>query len=91
MAGGLAAFAAVIWHVAKLPIQPAHPAIARVVAIRPWEAGRFYYDRDEIVLRNAHGVGQFSMRDNQVSCKVGDEVSVEQRGVTLVPVASTCK
>lgn len=79
-----------IIHFGEMPLQPVRPAMARVVAIRGWE-GRLRADRDTIVIRNAHGTGQFSMRDVEVRCKVGDQVPVEQQGVTLRRVAKTCR
>ena len=78
------------WQVERWPEQPAHSAMAKVVAIAPHE-GRFYNDRDTIVVRNAHGTGQFTMRDDDVRCHVGDAVPVEQRGITLMRVAKTCR
>jgi hypothetical protein len=87
---GVVPLALVAWRVSTLPEQPALLARARVVAITP-AAGRLYADRDDIDLRNQHGFGHFRRRNNQVRCKVGDEVDVEQRGITLTPVASTCK
>ena len=82
--------AVVVFHCAGMPEQPAHAAMARVVALAARE-GRLYADRDTIVIRNGHGTGQFSRRDADVRCHVGDLVPVEQRGVTLRPVAKTCR
>jgi len=79
-----------IFHFAALPVQPAHPAMARVVAIGAWE-GKFRADLDHIVVRNAHGTGQFSMHDADVRCRVGDQVPVQQQGVTLTRAARTCR
>jgi hypothetical protein len=46
---------------------------------------------DHIVVRNAHGTGQFSMHDADVRCRVGDQVPVQQQGVTLTRAARTCR
>ena len=64
--------------------------MARVVAIAAWEA-KFRASRDTIVVRNAHGTGEFSMPFNEVRCNVGDEVPVEQQGVTLTRTSKTCR
>jgi len=77
-------------RVERLPLQPVHPAMARVVAVTA-HVGRFHGDLDFVDLRNARGVGQFSMRDAELRCHVGDLVPVEQRGTTLRPVAKTCR
>lgn len=82
--------AVLVAHFAALPPQPKHPAMARVVAIGAWE-GKFRADMDHIVVRNAHATGQFSMPDADVRCRVGDEVPVEQQGVTLTRAARTCR
>ena len=89
---GLIAVPAIVlvFHFARMPVQPVHPAMARVVAIAAVE-GRFYADRDTIVIRNAHGTGGFRMRDAEVRCHVGDLVPAEQQGVTLRRVAQTCR
>ena len=79
-----------VFNFAGLPDQPSHPALARVVAINPRDT-RFYADRDTIVVRNAHGTGEFSMRDAEVRCVVGDQVPVEQRGLTLTRTQKTCR
>jgi hypothetical protein len=81
---------AVIIHFKSMPVQPIHPAIARVVAIAPW-AAKFRADRDTIVLRNARATGQFSMHNGEVRCHVGDRVPVQQQGVVLTPVPKTCR
>lgn len=80
----------VVFHFAGMPVQPAHAATARVVAIAA-RGGKLFADRDTIVIRNDHGTGQFSRRFADVHCHVGDLVPVEQRGVTLAPVAKTCR
>jgi len=77
-------------HFAAMPVQPKRPATARVVAIKGRE-GRLYEYRDYVVVRNAHGTGQFSMNDGDVRCHVGDVVPVEQQGVTLTRAAKTCR
>ena len=77
-------------HFAAMPVQPKHRATARVVAIAAWEA-KFRASRNTIVVRNAHGTGEFSMPFNEVRCNVGDEVPVEQQGVTLTRAAKTCR
>jgi len=77
-------------QVARSPLEPAHPNTARVVAITP-HVSRFHGNLDFVDLRNAGGVGQFSMPDAEVRCDVGDLVPVEQRGTTLSPVAKTCR
>ena len=79
-----------IFHFSQLPLQPVHPTMARVVAIKAWEA-KFRADRDDIVVRNGQGTGQFVLREPQVRCHVGDTVPVEQRGVTLASTATTCR
>ena len=79
-----------MFHFSGMPLQPAHPATARVFAIKAWDA-RFRAGRDYIVVRNAHGTGQFSMPDADVRCQVGDQVPVQQQGVTLTRVARTCR
>ena len=80
----------VAYHFSKMPLQPVHPAMARVVAIAPW-GGKFHADRDTIVIRNAHGTGELILREGEVRCRVGDVVPVEQQGVSLRPVARTCR
>jgi hypothetical protein len=82
--------AVVMVHFAGMPVQPAHPAMARVVAIKAWES-KFGAYLDTIDVRNATGNGDFSMQFNQVHCRVGDLVPVQQQGVTLMPVAKTCR
>jgi hypothetical protein len=77
-------------QVARSPLQPAHPDMAKVVAITA-HVGRFHGDLDFVDLHNARGVGQFSMPDSEVRCDVGDLVPVEQRGTTLSPAAKTCR
>jgi hypothetical protein len=79
-----------VFNFAGLPEQPPHPALARVVAINPHDS-RIHADRDTIVVRNAHGTGEFSMHDAEVRCVVGDQVPVEQRGLTLTPTSKTCR
>jgi hypothetical protein len=78
-----------IYQFAPMPPQPAHAAVARVVAITPW--GKLYNERDSIVVRNARGTGQFSMRAAEIRCHVGDRVPVRQQGITLTRVARTCR
>ena len=80
----------VLFHFWGMPPQPVHPAMARVVAIAAHDS-RLHFDRDHIVIRNAHGTGQFSMPDADVRCHVGDEVPVLQQGVTLTRAAKTCR
>jgi hypothetical protein len=89
---GLIAVAAlpVVVHFWRVPLQPAHPAMARVVAIAAHES-KFGAYRDTIDVRNATGTGDFSMQFDQVHCRVGDLVPVQQQGVTLTPVAKTCR
>ena len=82
--------AAVVFHFAAMPEQPKRPSTARVVAIVPWE-GKLRADLDHIVVRNAHGTGQFTMHDAEVRCRVGDQVPVEQQGATLTRSARTCR
>lgn len=84
------ALALTVWRISQLPLQPPHPAIARVAAIVPVES-RWYANRDRIVVRTAHGTGQFEMIHSDVRCDVGDEVPVEQRGITLTRVPKTCR
>jgi hypothetical protein len=64
--------------------------MARVVAIKGWE-GKIYAGKDWIVVRNAHSTGQFSMWNGEVRCKVGDEVPVQQQGITLSRTPKTCR
>jgi hypothetical protein len=80
----------VVVHFWRIPPQPAHPAIARVVAIAAHE-GKFGANFDTIDVRNATGTGGFSMKFNEVHCHVGDLVPVKQQGVTLTRVAKTCR
>lgn len=82
--------AALVAYFAGMPVQPKVPATARVFAIAG-HGGRLYADRDTIVVRNATGTGQFSMRDNEVRCHVGDQVPVEQQGIVLTRTARTCR
>lgn len=84
------ALAFAISRIAQLPAQPAHPAVARVVAIVPVE-GRWYANYDRIVVRAPDGTGQFAMLHADVRCDIGDEVPVEQRGVTLTRLQKTCR
>ena len=84
------ALAVVAFQFSRLPLQPRHPAMARVVAIAAWE-GKLYAYNDNIVVRNAHGTGQFTMRDVDVRCHVGDIVPVQQQGITLTRAAGTCR
>lgn len=79
-----------VWQISRQPPLPPHPAIARVVAIAPVES-RWYANRDRIVVRSAHGTGQFEMIHSDVRCDVGDEVPVEQRGITLTRLPKTCR
>ena len=89
---GLAAVPSLVllFDYAKMPPQPEHPATARVVAIVAWEA-KFRVALDTVSVRNAGGTGQFSIREADVRCHVGDIVPVEQQGVTLTPAAGTCR
>ncbi|MGN6590682.1 MAG: hypothetical protein ACTHKE_10360 [Sphingomicrobium sp.] len=82
--------AEMLYHFSKLPVQPKHPAIARVVVISPHD-GRYDTEWDYIVVRNASGTGQFSMRHSEITCSVGDEVPVDQQGITLKRAAKTCR
>jgi purine nucleoside permease len=89
---GLIALAAlpVVVHFWRMPVQPAHPAMARVVAIAAHES-KFGAYLDTIDVRNATGTGGFSMKFSEVHCHVGDLVPVKQQGVTLTRVAKTCR
>lgn len=80
----------VIWRFAGLPEQPAHAAVARVIAITP-DPSRFHQDRETIVIRNERGTGEFEMRIAEARCDVGDRVEVRQRGTTLTRGPSTCR
>ena len=80
----------VMFQFAGQPVQPVHPATARVVAIKPSDS-YFHPYRDTIVVRNARGTGEFSMQDGDVHCVVGDQVPVRQQGITLTRVAKTCR
>ena len=82
--------AVLIFHFARMPLQPVRPAMARVVRISPHD-GRFGASWDYIVVRNARGTGQFSMWDPEVRCHVGDQVPVQQQGITLTRTARTCR
>jgi hypothetical protein len=82
--------AALLFHFSGMPVQPRHTATARVVAISPHD-GRLYANRDYIVVRSPRGTGQFSMRDDEVRCHVGDIVPVDQQGITLTRNARTCR
>jgi hypothetical protein len=84
------AFALAIWRISDLPLQPARQSVARVVAIVPGE-GRLRANRDRIVVRTAHGTGQFEMPHSDIRCDVGDEVPVEQQGITLTRLPKTCR
>jgi len=86
----IAASLPVVLEFWRMPAQPVHPAMARVVAIAAHE-GKFGAPVDTIVLRNATGAGDFSMRFDQLHCRVGDVVPVKQQGVTLLPVPKTCR
>ena len=92
---GLAAIIAVpsallVAHFATMPVQPKHPAMARVFAISANE-GKFHANLDYIVVRNATGTGQFRMLDDEVRCRVGDQVPVEQQGIVLTRTGRTCR
>ena len=80
----------VMFEFAGLPEQPAHPAMAWVVAIKPSDS-KLHAERDYVFVRNARGTGEFSMHDHEVRCMVGDEVPVQQRGVTLTRTPKTCR
>jgi hypothetical protein len=86
----LVACSFVVWRFAQLPLQPAHPAVARVVAIVP-VTPRLYADRDQVFMRNGSGTGYFSLRAAEDRCRVGEWVKVEQRGTALKPLATTCR
>lgn len=75
---------------AGMPEQPKRPATATVTAIVP-HGGRLRPNLDEIVVRNAHGTGQFTMPNADVRCRVGDQVPVQQQGVTITRAAGTCR
>ena len=81
--------AALIYHVASLPLQPIHAATARVVAIAPPVSK--YSNRETVVVRNAHGTGQFTIALDDARCNVGDVVPVQQQGITLTRAATTCR
>ena len=80
----------VIWRFSRLPIQPAHVTMARVDAIVP-EESRWYANRDRIYLRAEHAVGWFELLYSDDRCRVGEQVLVQQRGVTLRPLPTTCR
>ena len=83
--------ALLIWRIVELPIQPAHVTVARVVAVTPTGFGGTRPPRTRVAVRNAHGTGQFVFLDSDVRCEVGQDVKVEQRGVTLTPLPATCR
>ena len=87
----LAAGALLVWRVAELPLQQAHVATARVIAIALVGSGTARPPRAYIVVRNAHGTGQFALPDPEVRCEVGQDVRVQQQGITLTPLPTTCK
>lgn len=82
--------ATVIWWFARLPLQPAHITIAQVQTILPMQ-GRWDANRDRIFLRGEHAFGQFDLLYSDDRCKVGQNVRVQQRGITLTPLPSTCR
>jgi len=89
---GLVACALLIWRTADLPLQPAHVAMARVIAVTPGVgSGAGRQPHTYIVVRNAHGTGQFALFDPEVRCEVGQDVKVQQEGITLTPLPTTCR
>lgn len=87
----LLACAFLIWKIAGLPLQPAHVVAARVIAIASVSSGAGRPPRTYIVIRNAHGTGQFVLSAPEVRCAVGQDVNVQQRGITLTPLPTTCR
>ena len=88
----LVACGILIWKMGNLPLQPAHVVIARVVAISPpASSGAGASPGVYIVIRNAHGSGQFRHSEPEVRCRIGQDVRVQQRGVTLTPLPATCR
>ena len=88
----LAACAVLIWRLAGLHLQPAHVAMARVISISPGVgSGAGRQPLTYIVIRNVHGTGQFVLSQPEVRCEVGQEVEVQQRGITLTPLPTTCR
>jgi hypothetical protein len=77
-----------VWKFHGLPLQPIHPAKARVVAIAP-TFGRS--PRQWIIIRNAHGTGSVSVPIGDNHCSIGDVVTVNQRGTTLSPQPTNCR
>jgi hypothetical protein len=65
------------------------PATAKIMAIVPSEH-RFHPNDQTIVVRNAHGTGQFTLH-YPIRCNVGDTVAVEQAGITLRASPATCR
>ncbi|HET6208490.1 MAG TPA: hypothetical protein VFD98_16855 [Terracidiphilus sp.] len=88
----LAVIAFGIWRVSQLPLQPARLVMARVVAIAPpISSGAGRPPRGYIVVRNAHGTGEFALTEPEIRCEVGQQVQVVQRGIVLTPLPTTCK
>ena len=65
------------------------PTTAKIMAIVPSDR-RFHPNDETIVVRNAHGTGQFTVH-YAVQCNVGDTVAVQQAGVTLRASPTTCR
>jgi hypothetical protein len=78
------------WRISRLPPQPAHRTTARVESIKAIDS-KVRFGGDWIFVRNDHGFGQFSMPGPDVTCEVGDQVPVLQRGVTLTRLPETCR
>ena len=88
----LVTIALLIWRIAELHLQPAHVAMARVIAVAPGVgSGTGRPPLTYIVIRNAHGTGQFVLSQPEVRCEVGQDVEVQQRGITLTPLPTTCR
>jgi hypothetical protein len=90
---GLVVFLAsglLIYRIAQLPLQPAHVALARVIAVE-LSSGGGRSPNTYIVVRNARGTGQFVLLQSEVRCEVSQDVMVQQRGITLTPLPTTCK
>ena len=62
---------------------------AKVVAIAP-SMHRFHPNEHYVVVRNAHGTGQFTIV-YPLNCEVGESVPVEQAGVSLRASYETCR
>ena len=78
------------WSIWGRPAQPGFETTARVIAIAPSNS-RLHPGRLTVVVRNAHGTGQFRMNDVDIHCQVGDRVAVGQRGIVLTRIARTCR